>query len=302
MTEGRVLYGINNLFTVQTAQGICEARIKGKYLKGITDEYNALCCGDRVEIDDNSQITQRLERKNVFSRFNWKQNRPQAIAANLDCVLCVVAADSPPLHPRFLDRLLIACASGGITAWIILTKSDLLSDKKQHPLHYYEKMGYRVLHTSALEKESITPLRQENKGKIVALTGASGVGKSTLINLLRGTDEQKTGEVNRKFNRGNHITNYARMLSRDEGGYWVDTPGVRDLSPVLCGPLDSYYPDFSPHIPHCEFAHCRHEEESGCAVRQGVQNGQISQDRYQNYCKLLQEETLKTKNSCRYKR
>lgn len=302
MIEGRILYGINNLFTVQTAQGIREARIKGKHLKSIRDEYNALCCGDMVEIDDNSQITRRLERKNVLSRFNWKQNCPQAIAANLDYVFCVVSANSPPLHPRFLDRLLIACASGGNSAWIILTKSDLLPDKAQHPLRYYEKMGYRVFLTSALKKEGITCLRQKTKGKIVALTGASGVGKSTLINLLRGTDEQKTGEVNRKFNRGNHITNYARMLFRDEGGYWVDTPGVRDLSPVLCGPLDSYYPDFSPYIPHCEFAHCQHQEETRCAVRQGVQKGEISTDRYQNYCKLLQEEALKTKNSCRYKR
>ncbi len=302
MNKGRILYGINNLFTLETPKGILEARIKGKYLKDISGEYNALCCGDIVQIDANAQITQRLERQNVFSRFNWKQNRPQAIAANLDCIFCVLSVCSPPLHLRFLDRLLIACAAGGIDAWIILTKTDLLPKREKHPLQYYEKIGYRIVQTSALDKESIVCLKKQTAGKIIALTGASGVGKSTLINMLRDIDEQKTGEINRKFNRGNHVTNYARMLSRDEGGYWVDTPGVRDLSPVLTGPLDTYYPDFASYLPYCEFSCCRHEEEHGCAVRKGVQNGQIPEDRYQNYLKLLQEEALKTKNTCRYKR
>lgn len=301
LIKGQILYGINNLFTIDVQGQQYEARIKGKQLKNVTDEYNALAGGDWVMLDENIQITARLPRENILARFNWKQNRPQALAANLDCAFCVVAVDSPPLHLRFLDRLLITCEAGGIEPWIILTKTDL-KPNTQELLTYYRNMGYHILTTSMQQPDSFSVLDQGTCGKTVGLVGASGVGKSTLINYLVGKDLQKTGDINKKFNKGNHTTNYAVLLPRLGGGYWVDTPGVRDLSPVLNDRLDQYYRDFEPYIGQCEFSACLHRYEMQCAVRQAVELGKISEERYQNYCKLLDEETLKTKNSCRYKR
>lgn len=302
MTKARIIYGINNLFTVDINGSTHEVRIKGKQLKNILDEYNALASGDWVMLDENNQIISRLPRENVFARYNWKQNRPQALAANLDCVFCVVAVDSPPLHLRFLDRLLITCESGQVDPWIILTKTDLLPPDAEDLLAYYKNMGYKIYKTAISNSQSFIQLDTITRGKSVGLVGASGVGKSTLINHLLGSDMQKTGLINRKFNRGNHTTNHAILLPRISGGYWVDTPGVRDLSPTLNGPLDSYYRDFTPYIPDCTFSQCDHLSAEGCAVYLAVEEGKILSSRYQNYCKLLHEETLKSPNSCRYKR
>ncbi|MGL4525328.1 MAG: ribosome small subunit-dependent GTPase A [Spirochaetia bacterium] len=302
MSKGQILYGINNLFTIQTSTAIIESRIKGKHLKGIKDEYNVLTSGDWVELDQNNQIIARLDRKNIFARFNWKQCRPQAIATNLDALLCVVAVDSPPLHLRFLDRLLISAHAGNIAPSIVLTKTDLLEKAQPHPLQYYQDIGYHISCVNQNDPASIQAIKDQTIGRVVGLVGASGVGKSTLINALLDQERQKTGDVNRKFNKGNHTTNYAIVLPRTEGGSWVDTPGVRDLSPALQGPLDSYYPEFQQYMDGCEFQRCQHVDERACGIRNAVEKGQILYDRYANYCKLLDEETLKSQKICRYKR
>jgi ribosome biogenesis GTPase / thiamine phosphate phosphatase len=293
--KARIFYGRAGRFGVQLENSLelIHVMIKGKRLQGV-DEYNPLAPGDWVELDKDNLIIARLPRDNFLQRFNWKQYKPQTFCANVDLVFCVVAAKSPEFHVRFLDRLLLAAELGGVQPIIVINKSDEGLEHLQDDIDLYRQLGYAVHLVSARDNSGLQALKDCTEGKLVGLWGASGVGKSTLLNALEPTLTQITGEVNRKWNRGNHTTNFATFLDKSNGGYWVDTPGMRDFSPFISDApqLASAFVEMQPLISACRFNNCEHLEEAGCAVTAAVDADVIAATRYQSYTKVLAESLL----------
>ncbi len=291
--KARILWGSNNLFTLDYDGQTLQSTIKGKILKGIEDDYNPLASGDWVEIDAQHQIIARLPRKNVFQRFNWKLKKPQTLVANADLVLCVLSCKTPPFHSRFLDRLIIACTDGQVPLHIVINKHDLWEPEMLADFIPYQTLGYQFSFVSTYTLQGIDTLKDLAKGKFVALVGSSGVGKSSLFNALLEQEHQRTGTINKKFDRGNHTTTQAMVKMGNHNTLWCDTPGMRDFTPVLHQALDLYYPDFLPYISQCPYDGCQHLDERVCAIKTAVDQGLISTSRYQGYCKILGEEALK---------
>ncbi|NIZ19691.1 ribosome small subunit-dependent GTPase A [Entomospira culicis] len=292
--KARLFYGRAGRFGVQLEgeEALRHVQIKGKRLQGV-DEYNPLAPGDWVELDKDLLIIRRIERTNALQRFNWKQNKPQTFCANIDLVFCVLASKSPEFHVRFLDRLLIAAEEGGVEPVIVINKIDEGIEHLSEYLALYQNLGYTLVLASALHGDGLEQLRALAKDKLVGLWGASGVGKSTLLNALEPNIQQETAAVNRKWNRGNHTTNFATFLPKSNGGYWVDTPGMRDFTPFVPSQeeLVLAMPEIQELAHHCPFSNCQHLDEQECAVKDGVEQGTIALTRYQSYVKVLEEST-----------
>lgn len=310
--QGEVLWGANNIFSVDCPdQGIIQCRIKGKILdrEGQREgrEYNPLAPGDQVVLEWEEQesggsagegvIISRKPRVNAFIRYNKKRLVPQTIAANLDLLCVVASAVEPPFRPRFIDRVLVA-AGDDIPVFILLNKEDQLASLKDQELlemietrlESYESMNYPVERVSALQEDGTTLIRDLCRGKRVLFFGQSGVGKSTLLNTLYPELDLKVGAISKKYNRGRHTTTLARAY-RLEDTLLIDTPGVREIVPwnIEPGELAFSFRDFLPHTGNCRYQPCLHREEPDCAVQAAVFRGDIHQDRYESYLRILGE-------------
>ncbi|MFA7169045.1 MAG: ribosome small subunit-dependent GTPase A [Sphaerochaetaceae bacterium] len=284
--EGLVMRGINNIYTVLWEDDIFLCRIKGKQLQGLVNEYNPIAVGDRVLFTPDLMIVSRVDRKNWFSRWNVKGLCNQCIAANIDQVAVVTSVESPPFRPRFLDRAIACCHEAEPV--IVMNKSDILySEQESERFSLYHKLGYRIFAVSSKTGENIEAFRSMLSGKTTAFVGQSGVGKSTLINTLCGSNE-RTGVVSEKFNRGCHTTNHAQMLRR-EGFVVIDTPGMRELFPPHGDPrqIEQSFPEFRANDGECAFPGCLHDEEPGCKIKEMVARGDILADRYESYIRML---------------
>jgi ribosome biogenesis GTPase len=298
---GTIHWGVNNIFTVQPDGGgpTVECRIKGKVLKDVEDVYNPLSPGDRVEIDldpghpGKAMILSRQPRKNAYSRWNKKRNQPQTLAANLDLLVLVTSPDSPPFRPRFLDRALIMAKREDLPTLILVNKCDQkLSEDVEDRLATYQDLDWDVHLCSVVTGEGIDELKEHLSGITSALVGQSGVGKSSLLNVLHEGSKQRIGEISAKYNRGNHTTNFSLYLPWPDGeGGIIDTPGVRELEVfgVEAPQLAFLYPDFEPYLGQCAFSVCTHLVEPGCAVLKALEAGDIHPDRWENYQKLFLE-------------
>ncbi len=297
---GTVYWGVNNIFTVKPDnQALVECRLKGKVLKDVEDVYNPLSPGDRVEIEldpghpGKAMILSRGERKNAYSRWNKKRQRPQTLAANLDLLVLVTSPDSPPFRPRFLDRALVMAKREELPVLILVNKCDQkLTEDVEDRLAVYQELDWDVHLCSAQTGEGVEELKDHLQGLLSAFVGQSGVGKSSLLNLLHEDSRQRTGEISSKYNRGNHTTNFSILFPwvSGEGGI-IDTPGVRELEVFGVDPeqLAFLYPEFQPYLGQCAFSICTHLKEPGCAVLKALEDGDIHPDRWENYQKLFLE-------------
>jgi ribosome biogenesis GTPase len=242
---------------------------------------------------DEGLIEKVEARRGVITR--GYRHRQHIIAANVDTVLIVSALADPPLKPSLIDRYLVAALQGGVRPVIVLNKADLVDMALfQWVLGLYTQLGYESVVTSAADGRGIDRLKSLLAQGVTAVSGQSGVGKSSLLNAIQPGLNLKVREVSDWTSKGKHTTSTAELIRLDLGGYVVDTPGFRqfELWGVVPGELEGYFVEFRPYISQCRFPDCSHTHETRCAVRQAVHWGQIHLGRYESYLKLFQQEPL----------
>ena len=213
------------------------------------------------------------------------------IAANIDQLVVVVSAFDPPLSTRLIDRYLVFAESEQLETVIVVNKMDLEeSPETRELMKPYHALGYRILYTSAEENRGMKSLRKVLAGKLSAFSGHSGVGKSTLINELFGSERLRTGETNEKTGKGLHTTSSSIMLALPGGGYIIDTPGIREfnLSGITRENLRFYFREFLPCMPKCAYSSCTHTVEPECGIQKAVESGRIDPERYESYLAIYE--------------
>ncbi len=283
--SGRVVAVHGKHFRVETAEGTHDCVTRGK--KG------GIACGDRVEIkltgNDKGVIEKNLPRDNLLYRSD--RFHTKLLAANVDQVFVVTAAVPTP-DPGLLDRCLVACEAAGIPARIIINKTDLPETAAWlAKLSAYDAMGYTLIPLAATQ--DIGPLSGWLAGKTSILVGASGVGKSTLINGLAPEAAIATQEISEALDTGKHTTTTTRLYHLPAGGALIDSPGMQEfaLNHVDANALQDAFPEFRPLIGQCRFYNCRHLKEPNCAILAAVEDGRILRGRWRCYQTLCRELT-----------
>ncbi len=270
---------------VRLADGeIVGARIKGKKLKPV--------CGDSVTLgplpgEPDWLITRVNQRSNELTRPNIRGSA-EVLAANVDQLVLTVAAVPAP-DWFIVDRYLAAAENMPASAAIVFNKSDIKAPDDNEELRAFADLGYPVIVTSASEGDGVERLATQLADRVSIFVGQSGVGKSSLINALLGEEAQKIAEISRKLDEGKHTTVNSRMLPLAGGGEVIDSPGVRDYAPSISdmSEVAHGFREIRAAAAHCRFANCRHLKEPGCAVKQGVEDGEILARRLESYRRLL---------------
>lgn len=282
------------------------ARIKGKLkMEGITST-NPIAVGDVVEIDfeaadENLVISKVYERRNYINRVSpHNKNLHHIIAANLDQSLLFATLKDPKTSFGFIDRFLITSEAYYVPAIIVFNKADLYKKKEQEKFELakeiYEPIGYRIMLMSIEKNEGAEAVKELLKDKITLLSGHSGVGKSTFINYVFPERNLKTQDVSGWSGKGLHTTTFAEMYDLPFGGSIIDTPGIRELGLVdMPGKeLAQYFPEMRAVMNDCKFNNCVHFNEPGCAVKEAVNEGKISEGRYLSYLNI--KDTIEVKD------
>ncbi len=284
--QGRIIKGIAGFYYVHVlGEGILACKAKGIFRK---DKRKPLV-GDRVEVtlldakDREGNIDDILERKNELIR---------PAVANIDQALIIFACRDPEPNLNLLDRFLLLMRQKDLPCVLVFNKMEL-AEEEQHKeiFRIYEKSGYRILFTSAAKKQGLEELRSVLRNKTSTLAGSSGVGKSSLINLLQPEIYMETGAISEKISRGKHTTRHSQLIGLDEYSYILDTPGFSSMSvfDMEKEELESYYPEFEGYRQECRFLGCSHTHEPDCRVKQAVADRAISEIRYRNYLQIYRE-------------
>lgn len=277
-----------------------QCRIRGKLrLKGVRST-NPVVVGDWVRFESDEQggyvISAIESRRNyIIRRASNLSKESHIIASNIDQALLVVTLFSPETAMEFVDRFLVTCEAYKVPVTILLAKIDLA---RQHPeaveefYSIYEKAGYRIIEISATEGEGVDEVRELLHGKTTLLSGNSGVGKSTLVAAVEPGLDIKTGEISQSHHKGKHTTTFSTMYPLAEGGYIIDTPGIKGfgLIDIDDAELAHYFPEMMRYLPDCRFYNCSHTHEPGCAVVEAVKRGEIAYPRYESYLKIMDED------------
>ncbi|AHH08061.1 ribosome small subunit-dependent GTPase A [Borrelia anserina] len=291
-----VLWGVNNIYSIAEVNTglIYEGVIKGKILNTQDKEYSPLVTGDFVcgDIYDECKvyIKERLERKNVLWRYNKKASLRQVIVSNIDNVLIVSSANLPEIKNSFIDRVLIVAEEQGITPIILINKVDEgISTKVDAFIKIYENLGYRVIKTSAITFQGIEEIREIIKNSRASFIGQSGVGKSSLINIIDLNAAQVINEISYKYARGRHTTVYA-MAFHSSNGVVIDTPGIKEfgIESLEYLKLRCYFREFKDLNDLCKFNSCVHINEPNCFIISQI-GFTISEIRYNSYLKIVNE-------------
>ncbi len=278
------------------------AVIKGKLrLKGF-NSTNPIAVGDIVEYErvegDLATIKNILPRKNHIIRKSTNLSRQShVIASNLDMVFLIVTVDLPQVKLQFVDRFLVTCEAYNVPVTIILNKMDIYSPEALEMVEafkaIYSGAGYRIIESSAATGLGLEEIRECCKDRIVLFSGQSGVGKSSLISALDPALNLRVGEISAYHQQGKHTTTFYEMHPISSGGFVIDTPGIRGFGLVDVSQLElsGYFPEMLRIEDNCRFAPCTHTHEPGCAVKEAVESGEISVERYESYLGMLDEQT-----------
>lgn len=306
MKKGLVIKSTGSWFTVETENGdLFECKIKGKFrIKGIKST-NPVAVGDHVEFSIQSTtggknvglITSISERKNyIIRRSQNLSKQSHIIAANIDQAVLVVTLAYPLTTTTFIDRYLASAEAYRIPVLMVFNKTDRLNEEElillNSLIETYTKIGYSCITTSATTLFGIENLKEALKNKINVFNGHSGVGKSTLINILEPGLQLKTMDISDMHNTGKHTTTFSSLYKLNFGGYIIDTPGIKafGMLDMEAWEISHYFPEIFKISSNCQYNNCSHTHEPGCAVKTAVENNEIAQFRYISYLGLLESD------------
>ena len=284
--QGKIIKGIAGFYYVNVVEsGVYECKAKGVFRK----EKIKPLVGDnvRIEILDEENKT-----GNIVEIFPRKNELIRPAVANIDQALVVFAVTKPTPHFNLLDRFLVMMERKEIPVVLCFNKKDIATSPEIAELEaIYEKCGYPIVFTSALEQENIEEIRRLLLKKTTAIAGPSGVGKSSLINLLQNQVQMETGTISRKIERGKHTTRHSELIAVDADSYIMDTPGFSSLyvNDFEKEELKYYFREFASYEGQCRFQGCDHVHEPGCAVIEALEEGKIHPVRYKNYLEMYPE-------------
>lgn len=290
--RGLIIKAQSGFFTVETGEGLVVCQLRGRLKQGKA-KGDIAAIGDRVRITrlpDGSGVIDAVEpRQRALVRLDPRPqgDYQQVLLANPDQAVFVFACAHPSPRLRMLDRFLVVAEKQKIPSVIVANKTDLVEDPAAI-FGMYTDIGYPVIYTSASDGGGLEELRSALGGKISALAGPSGVGKSTLLNALQPGLGLTVNEISSALDKGRHTTVWRQLIPLEAGGYVADTPGWKSLALWDTEPeeIDAYFPELAPLVARCQFSDCTHTHEPGCAVRAALETGQIHRERYDSYLRM----------------
>jgi len=295
LTEpGLIVRAQSGFFSVQTENGLLTCQLRGRLKQG-PRRGDIAAVGDRVRVtrlpDGSGSIEVVEPRRTAFTRLDPRPQGiyQQVILANPEQAVFVFACADPAPHLRMLDRFLVIAEKQHLPALVVANKVDLVGEKRAETLFgFYPALGYPVLYTSARAGVGVPELRKILTGRMTALAGPSGVGKSSLLNAVQPGLGLAVREISAAYKKGRHTTCVRQLFALEQGGYVADTPGLRSLALWDTRPeeLDAYFPELAPLVASCQFSNCSHQSEPGCAVRAAVEAGRVHPERYTSYLRL----------------
>ncbi|MDD4922579.1 MAG: ribosome small subunit-dependent GTPase A [Bacteroidales bacterium] len=299
--KGLVIKNTGSWYLVKTEEGRqIECKVKGSFrIKGLRST-NPVAVGDRVSIVDTEEeyafITEIEERKNYIVRKPTNLSKQlHILAANIDQAFLLVTIKSPVTNTVFMDRFLATAEAYRIPAHILINKIDLYDEEDKEYMEglvkLYKTIGYPSTCISAKKGEGIEQLRALFQNKISLLSGNSGVGKSTLINAINPVNDAKTGLISESHHKGMHTTTFSEMFELENGGYLIDTPGIKGFGTIdmKTEEVGHYFPEIFRTSKNCRFNNCIHTHEPGCAVLEAIEKHYISESRYKSYLSILDD-------------
>ena len=292
-------------YDVRTETGdIIPCRLRGKFRIDGNKNTNPAVVGDHVvfdlEKDSTGYITHIEKRKNYIDRKATKLSKiNHLIAANIDQAFLVVTLKEPRTSLGFIDRFLVACEGFRIPVCVVFNKMDIYSDKEIKKIdeltQLYQSIDYEVIQTSVLKNEGINHVEEIMKDKVSLFSGHSGVGKSAIINAIDSELNLKVGEISQFHSKGKHTTTFAQMFPLSQGGFIIDTPGIKEFGLIQYSKeeIRDYFPEIRAYNNQCRFNNCRHVNEPDCAVKKAKEEGKIPSSRYLNYLAILEADDMK---------
>ena len=298
--NGLVIKNTGNAYTVRLEDGSdIECRVKGSFrLKGIRST-SPVVVGDNVQVDfnpdDTSYITKIFDRKNyIIRRASNLSKLVHILAANIDQALLFVTVKSPETTTVFIDRFLVSAEAYRVPVYIVFNKIDLYDEDDLEYVdalvHLYQTIGYTCLKSSLTDNIGLDELKEIVKDKVSLLAGHSGVGKSLFINVVTGDDyKREVGDISTYHQMGMHTTTYSEMIEIEEGGFIIDTPGIKGFGTVNMTKeeVSHYFPEIFKFSHKCFYNNCMHINEPRCAVTKAVEEHYISESRYRSYLNIL---------------
>lgn len=299
--KGLVIKNTGNTYLVRDKSGndfLCKA--KGNLrLKGIRST-SPVVVGDivfmDVNLDGTAFITDIEDRKNYIVRKSSKLSKhAHILAANIDQALLCITIHSPETTTVFIDRFLVTAEAYSVPVCLVFNKTDLYDEEDtgymNSMVHLYSLIGYRCIKASMVTRQGLDKLKEITRDKIVLLAGHSGVGKSSIINEMQSESVQKVGKISEYHSKGMHTTTFSEMVELDNGGYIIDTPGIKGFGTIdmVTAEVSHYFPEIFKISQKCKYYNCLHINEPDCAVLKAVEEHYISESRYHSYLNILED-------------